>query len=165
MGLSYIIHVGTYGGNNSAAGSAKTFTSLTGANGVTINPKTIQNVLRPVFEIDYNSALLNANYLHAPFLEKYYFISSVSINTAGRMVFECVVDPLKSYDLSNCPITVVRNGGIGAPTKINDNKLPISPNEKTVSQVPVTDYNTTDSKLDSTGIYILQCVGGQINGN
>lgn len=157
MGLSYIIHVGTYGGNNSAVGSAKTFTSLTGENGITINPKTIQNVLRPVFEIDYNSALLNANYLHAPFLEKYYFISSVSINTAGRMVFECVVDPLKSYDLSNCPITVVRNGGIGTPTKTPDNKLPIKPSSEDIKQIAVANG---EFKALLNYPYVLQVIGG-----
>ncbi len=139
---------------------------------IEITPFNAMSIVNPEIVIDYNTAIQAANYcriswIDSGILSEMWYFCKFRTDNGGRLIVHCERDPLYSFRnyIRHCPITVVRNGGIGAPTKINDNKLPISPNEKTVSQVPVTDYNMTDSKLDSTGIYILQCVGGQINGN
>ena len=64
---------------------------------------------------------------------------------------------MSSFDLSGCPITVLRNGGIGAPTKIQDNKFPIIPNEETIDQIPVANSHLT---ANGSGCYVLQVIGG-----
>ena len=122
----------------------------------TIKPTSIINQVNPVVIIDYNSALLNCNYVSCETLGRKYF-ARISVDTAQTMRLECSVDVLSSWDLSNCPVTVVRNGGIGEPTKIPDNKLPVKPSTENIYQVPVS--NDEFKQLLSTP-YVLQVIGG-----
>lgn len=98
---------------------------------VPIAPTSIIDQLHPVFIIDMDNTLLNANYVVANFLGRKYF-GLISVNTAHRIVITCSVDYL-AFDVSECDITVTRNGGIGKPTYIPDNKLPILPNRETIT--------------------------------
>ena len=125
------------------------------------------SIITPKLIVTYDSTYINCNYIEIPIFNRFYYVEDKIINVGNRIIFNCKVDVLKSFkdDIKNANIVVVRNEGIGAPTEIIDNQLPVSPNQKTVEQVAVNDYNVTDSKLDSTGIYILQCIGGHINGN
>lgn len=143
----------------------KTFQTID--NDVNAIPTAPINELEPTVIVDYSENYLKANYIYIDLYKRYYKILEKISDIGKKIKFICAVDSVTSWIdyLQNCDITVIRNEGIGKPTKINDNKLPISPNEKTVEQVPVTDYNVTDSKLNSTGIYILQCIGGVSNGN
>ena len=124
------------------------------------------SIITPKLIVTYNSNYINCNYIEIPLFNRFYYVEDKIINVGNRIIFNCKVDVLKSFkdDIKNANIVVVRNEGIGKPTEINDNQLPISPNKKTVEQVPVTDYNITNSRLNSTGIYVLQCIGGHING-
>ena len=124
------------------------------------------SIITPKLIITYDETYINCNYIEIPIFNRFYYVEDKIINVGNRIIFNCKVDVLKSFkdDIKNANIVVVRNEGLGAPTEIIDNQLPVSPNQKTVEQVTVNDYNVTDSKLDSTGIYILQCIGGHING-
>lgn len=130
--------------------------------GVSISPLSTINQLTPVFVIDYDSRFLNANYIIATFLGRKYF-ATVSVDTAGRMILQCKVDYISSFNLSNCPITVTRNGGIGKPTEIPDNKLPIIPNRKKIDSITVfsPDINTTFINDTRSLNYVVTVVGGE----
>lgn len=130
--------------------------------GVSISPLSTINQLTPVFVVDYDSRYLNANYIIATFLGRKYF-ATVSVDTAGRMIIQCKVDYISSFNLSNCPITVTRNGGIGRPTEIPDNKLPIIPNRKKIDSITVfsPDINTTFINDTRSLNYVVTVVGGE----
>lgn len=130
--------------------------------GVSISPLSAINQLSPVFVIDYDSRYLNANYIIATFLGRKYF-ATVSVDTAGRMILQCKVDYISSFNLSNCPITVTRNGGIGKPTEIPDNKLPIIPNRTKIDSITVfsPDINTTFINDTRSLNYVVTVVGGE----
>ena len=125
----------------------KSVTWLSGEGGVNIHPLSTINQLSPVFVIDYNAIYLTANYVQATFLGRSYF-ATISVDNAGKMILTCNVDYISSFDLSNCSITVTRNGGIGQPTEITDNKFPVIPNK--VRQSYITVYN---SELDENANY------------
>lgn len=130
--------------------------------GVSISPLSTINQLTPVFVVDYDSRFLNANYIIAPFLGRKYF-ATVSVDTAGRLVIQCSVDYISSFNLSKCPITVTRNGGIGKPTEIPDNKLPIIPNRKKIDSITVfsPDIDTTWINDTRSLNYVVTVVGGE----
>ena len=155
MGLSYTITIGNNSDNISKVN--KQITAV--KSDVVINPKEMQNILKPVFVIDYDSTLINCNYVTTSFTNYQYFIDSISINTGGRMVLNCSIDPLSGFDFSECPITVVRSESTGI-NKITDNKLPILPNEETLEQIPINDSDNSFNTTSDTKCYILQCIGG-----
>lgn len=130
--------------------------------GVSISPLSTINQLTPVFVVDYDSRFLNANYIIAPFLGRKYF-ATISVDTAGRLVIQCSVDYISSFNLSKCPITVTRNGGIGKPTEIPDNKLPIIPNRKKIDSITVfsPDIDTTWINDTRSLNYVVTVVGGE----
>lgn len=131
------------------------------AQGVTIHPLSTVSQLSPVFVIDYDSRFLNANYVRATFLGRLYYCT-VSVDTAQKMYLSCSVDYLSSFGLSNCPITVTRNGGIGAPTEIPDNKLPVIPNRKKIDSITTfsPDINSVFINDPRSLNYVVTVVGG-----
>ena len=157
--MSFYIKLG-YTTENSLSVN-KTYTEVTPAGGVEIAPTSTIDQIKPVFVIAYNSNYININYCEATFLGRKYF-AKVNYDSGNRMTIECEVDYLSSFDLSECDITAVRNGGIGAPTKIQDNKYPVIPNEETIDQVPVSNSQFT---ANGTGCYILQVIGGATSGS
>ena len=133
---------------------------------VSISPLSTISQLAPVFVIDYNSLYLNANYVECTDLSRSYFCT-VSVDTAGRMVLTCNVDVLQRSDLGNCKITVTRNGGIGKPTKIPDNKYPVIPNvENTLATIATSDYFIEDTYpliIDRPKYVVFTVRAGEIN--
>ena len=124
---------------------------------VGLSPLSSINQLRPVFVVDYNAAYLGANYISAPFLQRKYFCT-VSIDTAGRCVFDCSVDHL-AHNFGNCDITVTRNGGIGKPTLIPDSKLPILPNKESITSTTASNNYFTDG-LTEQYCYLVTVING-----
>lgn len=157
--MSFYIKLGNTTEN--AMSVNKTYTEVTPSGGVEISPTSTIDQLRPVFIIAYNQAYININYCEAPFLGRKYF-AKVNYDNGQRMTIECEVDYLSSFDLSECDMTAVRNGGIGAPTKIQDNKYPVIPNEETIDQVPVSNSQFT---ANGSGCYVLQVIGGATSGS
>lgn len=124
---------------------------------VPINTMSTINQLSPVFIINRDDRLIGANYVNATFLGRKYFCT-ISIDTAQRMVLTCNVDYVSSFDLSGCDITVLRNGGIGAPTEIPDSKLPVKPSSENIKQVVV--ENDAFNNLLNAYPIVIQITGG-----
>lgn len=126
---------------------------------VSISPLSTINQLNPVFIVDYDSSFLTANYVECTDLGRKYFCT-VAVDTAQRMILTCKVDVLSSFDLSECDITVTRNEGIGAPTKIPDSRLPVLPNvEEVVSTIASSDYFQTSEYIDPKYVVITVKAG------
>ena len=147
----FTIDIGYTTENNLKAN--KSYTTL--ASGVQINPLSTISQENPVFVIDYDSRFLNANYVICSALGRKYF-AQISTDTAGRMILTCSCDYLSSFNLSNCPIQVTRNGGIGKPTKYPDNKYPIYPNIKDITSIT----RSSSILTANGGAYILTVIGG-----
>lgn len=128
---------------------------------VTISPLSTINQLSPVFVIDYDARFLNANYVVAGFLSRKYFCT-VSVDTAGRMVLTCKVDVLAN-NFNDCPLTVTRNGGIGKPTYIPDEKLPILPNRATITSTTAENPYFSSGLLDNKCYLVTVINGGGIS--
>ena len=128
---------------------------------VAIEPTSIISQMNPVFIVDYDSRYLGANYIVCGDLGRKYYCT-VSVNTAQRCVIECHVDPLSSFDLSNCLIGVIRNEGIGAPTMYPDQKLPVYPSKKNIGSIIMQE---TSGLLTANGdwCYILTVIAGTPN--
>lgn len=133
---------------------------------VPLLPTSTLDQRSPVFVIDYVDSYLGANYIECPKLGRKYFIQNKTVDIGKRIVFSCVVDPLSSFDLSNCPINVIRNGGIGAPTKYIDDKLPVYPSKKNISSIVMQQQSVPlNSLLDTRAedCYLLTVIGGSPN--
>lgn len=131
----------------------KAYTTI--QSGVQIHPTSSISQENPVFIIDYDSRFLNANYVICSALGRKYF-ASISTDTANRMIITCSCDYLSSFNLSNCPIQVTRNGGIGKPTDYPDTKYPILPNQKEITSI----VRTNNILNVNSGVYVLTVIGG-----
>lgn len=153
--MAFTIDIGYTTDNNLKVNKAVSW--LSPQTGVTISPLSSINQLSPVFVIDRNDSYLSANYVSCTYLGRKYF-ATVSIDTANRMIISCTsVDPLSSFDLSNCPIQVTRNGGIGAPTDYPDSKYPIIPNQKDITSIT---RENSDLNVNFERGFILTTIGG-----
>lgn len=148
--MAFYISVGTTYDNNKKVNKTVSYN-----NPVLIHPTSNINQLNPVFIVDRNDSFLTCNYVDCSFLGRKYF-AKVSVLPANKMMIECSVDYLSSFNLSNCPIHVTRNGGINAPTNYPDSKFPIFPNEKDITSIV-----RTNSILNvNSGAYVLTVIGG-----
>lgn len=136
----------------------KTFSEIIAKN-VSIEPTSIVNKLNPVFVVANDSRYLDADYVYCSDLDRYYFCVP-SVNTGGRVVLTCTIDYLSGIDLSDCQITVLRNGP--KPTVIPDNKFPIIPNDETIAQTVAVNNELSPNH---EYCYVLTCIGGVQNGN
>ena len=152
--MSFYIYLGNTSENASAV--EKSYNLVSEA--IQISPTSKINELQPIFIINYNENYINCDYVIAPFLGRKYFCT-IDYEIGKQMILNCSVDVLSSFNLRSCPVTVVRNGGLGAPTKIQDSKFPVLPNTETVKQVPI-----AHSAFTAYGerCYVLQCIGGAI---
>lgn len=133
---------------------------------VPLLPTSTLDQRSPIFVIDYVEGYLGANYIECPKLGRKYFIENKSVDIGKKIIFSCMVDPLSSFDLSNCQISVIRNGGIGAPTPYIDEKLPVYPSKKNVGSIVMNQKTVPlSSKLSTTATdcYMLTVLGGSPN--
>lgn len=159
--MSYTINIGTTSDDVRKYKKTVSWIESEGAaKEITIAATSVVDQLEPVFIVDYDAAYLTCNYVYCQALGLSYFCR-VSENTAKRIVFTCTVDPL-SVDVDNCKINVVRNGGIGAPTKIQDSKLPVISGEQELMQTVAENSALSSS---ATWCYVLTVIGGGSSGS
>lgn len=85
------------------------------------------SLITPTILIAFNPDIINANYMYISDFDRWYFIVDISVDIGKKMYVQCVIDVLQTYEneIKNCTATCVRNGGIGRPTYIPDNSLPL----------------------------------------
>ena len=129
---------------------------------VALYPLREVSVIRPVFEIDYNAALLQCNYLYCDTFDSYYYIVDSKVNTAGRLALSCFIDVRQTYSssIAATPCTVIR--GAPQPTQIVDSKLPIDPAHKKITSVLLPELSDSFG-TDKSYSYLLTVVGGEPN--
>lgn len=127
-------------------------------------PTDDMSELQPKIVLNYDSTYLAANYVYIALFDRYYKIIEKNVTIGKRIVITCIVDAVMSWytPLLSCNITAIRNGGIGQPTKIQDNKFPVLPNEQELMQTVA-----TNSALNNNNewCYVITVIGGEVNGS
>ena len=69
------------------------------------------DVVSPSFICEYDSRILDANYIFYDTTDRYYYISEVKLTEAGQMHIRCSVDVLMSFaaEIRKCKATIDRN--------------------------------------------------------
>mgnify|MGYP003290994726 CR=1 FL=1 len=131
-----------------------------------IEPTEGVDVLTPSFILGYDSSYLSCNYLYCAELNRYYYITEMTIDTAQRIHVQCSVDVLQTYadSIKNCMATVVRSESVGHPTMYSDSKLPVYPTKKNVTSIVmqqvIVPLNSQLSTADGDN-YLLTVIGGE----
>ena len=131
-----------------------------------IKPTEGVDVLSPAFILGYDSSYLSCNYLYCAELNRFYYITEMTIDTAQRIHVQCSVDVLQTYASSilNCIATVVRSESVGRPTMYTDSKLPVYPTKKNVTSIVMQQVavplNSQLSTADGDN-YLLTVIGGE----
>lgn len=132
--------------------------------GTVINavPTDEMSELQPKIIINYDDSYLAANYVYIALFDKYYKIDKKSVTIGKKIILDCTIDAVMSYynSILNCNITAIRNGGLGAPTKIQDNKFPVLTGEQDLKQ---TTASNSDIGTYKTHKYIITVIGGEVN--
>lgn len=131
---------------------------------ITAAPTDDMSELQPKIIINYDSTYLAANYVYIDLFGKYYKIDKKSVTIGKKIILECTIDAVMSFysDILNCDITAVRNGGLGQPTKIQDTKFPVLPNEQEIMQTVATNVSLSNTAEYS---YVITVIGGAANGS
>lgn len=124
---------------------------------IPIQPTATLDILNPNIIINYNESYLNANYCYCSLLNRYYYITSTSLEIGKRIILNCAIDVLHTYSsqIRSCTACVVRNEGIGKPTYIPDNQLPI-----VSGKYQITSQLFPDSPVGDKRDYVLTTLGG-----
>lgn len=133
---------------------------------ITVKPTEGVNAVNPVFIMDYDAAYMNVNYLYCDTFDRYYYVQPPTVNTAGRIELQCIVDVRQSFKASLLKVqaTVIRAQSKGQPTKYPDNKLPVYPNKKNVTSIEMPENNNRLRTLQLQVLdygYLLTVVGGE----
>lgn len=131
---------------------------------ITATPTEKINILNPSFIVEYKANLLTANYCYIAELNRYYYITSHTLEKGNRLIFNCEVDVLKTYyeQIKNCNATVIRSESIGKPTPIPDKQLPIDPNRQEILSIILDkDPLTSTISEENQYHYILTAIAGK----
>lgn len=127
---------------------------------IAVKPTEKVNKVTPIFEIAYNSAYFNANYLYCDTFDRYYYILNPSVVTGNRMELPCKIDPRTSFAsaIRASQGVILRAQSKGAPTRYPDSKLPVYPTGKIITSIELPEIN---NELDTNGTwsYLLTVVG------
>lgn len=103
----------------------------------TVNALDIVSIVNPTLILEYSSGYIDCNYCYVQEFGRYYFCK-VSVDTGGRIVLTCTVDPLMSFatEIKECQACITRNENTGIGYVV-DNKLPVDPNRFTYYGEPL----------------------------
>lgn len=149
--------------NNSDTNISNKVESLVYINTYTVDPYNAVDIERPSFIMDYNSSLVNCNYIRVPDFGRYYFVTG-KVNKGGQIILECLSDPLTSFinNIKSCDITVLRSSSVGAPTMYEDNKLPVYPNKNNITSIVMESDNEDLNRnvIPPADCYVLTVIAG-----
>lgn len=129
-----------------------------------VKPTAALDIISPTFVFDYSATALACNYLYCVEFGRYYFVTNIAVDTAGRVNITCAIDVLQTYSaaIKNCRATVIRTATGGKPTMYVDNKFPVYPSKKVATSTTSTE---TSGSLSADGgyCYVLNTIGGTSN--
>lgn len=129
-----------------------------------VKPTAPLDIITPTFVFDYSAAALACNYLYCSEFGRFYFVTNIAVDTAGRINIQCNIDVLQTYSaaIKNCRATVIRTATGGKPTMYVDSKFPVYPSKKVVTSI--TSAETSGSlSADGGYCYVLNTIGGTSN--
>lgn len=120
------------------------------------------SILNPVFVLAYNAAYLRANYIYVSDFSKWYYITDMSVDTAGRIFIRCSIDVRQTFGAAfiHCPAIITRAESIGKPTLYPDCQLPVHPNKKNITSIIMPETSSSFTG-DGDTCYLLTCIGGE----
>lgn len=126
--------------------------------------KDNQNIINPVFILqgDFKS---KGNYCYCVELNRYYFVSNMTVDSGGKTMFTCIEDVLMTYadEISRTDVIVFNQGNDAlADRLIADGRIPMQVN--TTSRT----HNFVNSEIENVNVgnysYVLNCYAGQKQG-
>lgn len=101
--------------------------------------------------------MTDKNYCYIAKFNRYYFINSITVTSAQRVVMDLTIDVLYTYadDIKKCIGLCLRTET--APTYIPDNKFPMLTNKR---QIVLDNFESTPFTLSPSYPYILTTIGG-----
>lgn len=129
---------------------------------VSVEPYENISMLNPVFVLAYNANYLAANYIYVSDFAKWYYITDLSVDTAGRIFIRCSIDVRQTFGTAfiNCPAIITRAESIGKPTLYTDNQLPVHPTKNNITSIVLRETGNSFSG-DGDYCYLLTCIGGE----
>lgn len=118
------------------------------------------SILTPTFVLKIPESNLTVNYLYCSRFSRYYFIRDITVDSGGRKIFKCEVDPLETYAayLREQNFHIIRDSE--KPTFTKDSKLPMKPYKK----VDTIKFNESEFNLNAANEYsynyVLVVAGG-----
>lgn len=123
----------------------------------TVNALDIVSVVNPTLILSYDGDYIDCNYCYVQEFGRYYFCKT-SVDTGGRIVLTCTVDPLMSFadDIKECKACITRNENTGIGYVV-DNKLPVDPNRFTYygDPLPLNGLNALNDGTDKNYLVII----------
>lgn len=123
----------------------------------TVDALDIVSVVNPTLILSYDGDYIDCNYCYVKEFDRYYFCKT-SVDTGGRIVLTCTVDPLMSFadDIKECQACITRNENTGIGYVV-DNKLPIDPNRFTYygDPLPLNGLNSLNDGADKNYLVII----------
>lgn len=123
----------------------------------TVDALDIVSVVNPTLIISYDGDYIDCNYCYVKEFGRYYFCKT-SVDTGGRLVLTCTVDPLMSFadDIKECQACITRNEHTGIGYVV-DNKLPVDPNRFTYygDPLPLNGLNSLNDGTDKNYLVII----------
>ena len=140
--------------------------TLTAIKNITAIPSENVTMLTPAFIVEYDRAILAANYCFIPEFGRYYFIRDITLLKGNRLQINCSVDVLMSFvdDIKNCSAMISRSESVGKPTNIPDNSLPINPNTFIVKSI-LFPNNPFGVDFNTSKCWLLTAIGGYLSAN
>lgn len=123
----------------------------------TVDALDIVSVVNPTLILSYDGDYIDCNYCYVQEFGRYYFCKT-SVDTGGRIVLTCTVDPLMSFaeEIKECKACITRNENTGIGYVV-DNKLPVDPNRFTYygDPLPLNGLNSLNDGTDKNYLVII----------
>lgn len=123
----------------------------------TVNALDIVSIVNPTLILSYDGDYIDCNYCYVKEFDRYYFCKT-SVDTGGRIVLTCTVDPLMSFatEIKECQACITRNEHTGIGYVV-DNKLPVDPNRFTYygDPLPLNGLNSLNDGTDKNYLVII----------
>ena len=118
------------------------------------------SIKNPELILQYNRAIVLANYAYIQEWSRYYFITNVDVMPGGRMRINLAVDVLYSNvdTLETLRVEVIRNENLVEPY-LPDNKYVFLDTYDVINKLPVYSTNIFDNQVNTTKCFVIGICG------